>query len=49
VLENLPEPRRSVVRRRFEEARCRLAEAGLLEKFLHPQQWSEGQSKSIGL
>jgi Fe-S-cluster containining protein len=49
VLENLPEPRRSVVRGRFDEARRRLAEAGLLEKLLNPLQWGEGESRSIGL
>jgi Fe-S-cluster containining protein len=37
LVENLPEPRRSIVRERFVGARNRLAAAGLLEAFSHPE------------
>ncbi len=38
VVENLPEPRRTAVRKRFAEARQRLEKAGLLEQLLHPEE-----------
>jgi Fe-S-cluster containining protein len=38
LIENLPEPRRTAVRRRFAEARQRLEKAGLLEQLLHPEE-----------
>src|SRR4051794_2358997 len=36
LVDGLPEPRRSAVRARFADARRRLADAGLLDAFLHP-------------
>jgi Fe-S-cluster containining protein len=49
LVEELPEPRRSEVRARFAAARQRLAEAGLLAKLLHPEEWSEGDGRSLGM
>jgi Fe-S-cluster containining protein len=37
LVDDLPEPRRSIVRERFVDARYRLAAAGLLEAFAHPE------------
>jgi hypothetical protein len=45
LVESLPEPRRSQVKARFEDAVKRLAEAGLLEKLRQPERWHrEGSS-----
>jgi Fe-S-cluster containining protein len=41
MIDTLPEPRRSTIRARFAEARQRLADAGLLDKVLHPENWAE--------
>jgi Fe-S-cluster containining protein len=49
VVERLSEPRRSTVRARFAEARRRLEAAGLSEKLLYPDRWSDGEGRSIGL
>jgi Fe-S-cluster containining protein len=49
VVEGVSEPRRSRVRARFAEARCRLDAAGLLDTLLCPAAWSEGDGRSIGL
>ena len=49
TIERFSEPRRSAVRARFTEARRRLEAAGLSEKLLHPDRWSDGEGRSIGL
>jgi Fe-S-cluster containining protein len=49
LVDGLPEPRRSRVRDRFAQARRWLEAAGLLDKFLHPEGWDEGEGRSIGL
>ena len=43
LVASLPEPGRSQVRVRFEEAARRLAEARLLEKLRQPERWSPGR------
>lgn len=48
LVEALPEPRRSQVRARFDEARRRLAEAGLLETLRFRQEWAEGECHPVG-
>jgi methylase of polypeptide subunit release factors/Fe-S-cluster containining protein len=45
----MPEPRQSEIRRRFAEARRRLAEAGLLEKLLQREQWREDEVQPLGV
>ena len=49
VIEGLPEPRREVIRARFEDARRRLGEAGLLDALRHPETWEVGDRAIIGL
>ncbi len=49
LVEELPEPRRQEVRARFERARERLAEAGLLSKLENREGFVEGESASFGL
>lgn len=49
VIEELPEPRRSIVRTRFAEARRRLEAAGLLDKLEDREQWAAGESRAVGL
>jgi Fe-S-cluster containining protein len=49
LVEELPEPRRTEVRARFERARERLAEAGLLSKLENPQSFLESEIDSFGL
>ena len=49
LIEELPEPRRSEVRARFTDARHRLEQAGLLEKLLHPEDWTNGEGRSLGI
>jgi Fe-S-cluster containining protein len=49
LVEDLPEPRRSLIRTRFADARRRLAGAGLLEKLLAPETWDEGDGRLLGL
>jgi Fe-S-cluster containining protein len=44
-----PEPRRSLVVARFQEARQRLAEAGLLERLAHPDRFSDEELRPLGL
>jgi Fe-S-cluster containining protein len=46
---DLPEPRRSLVERRFHEARNRLAEAGLLDRLEHPDRYSNEELASLGM
>jgi Fe-S-cluster containining protein len=45
----MPEPRRSEVRRRFSDARQRLENSGLLEKLLNRQQWDDQDVQPLGL
>lgn len=49
LIEALPEPRRAAIRSRFSAARRRLEKAGLLEKLHHPDGWSNGEGRSLGL
>ena len=49
LVDALPEPRRSAIRNRFDEAHHRLEEAGLLEELRYPEQWTDGQGRSLGL
>jgi len=49
LVEELPEPRRQEVRARFERARERLAEAGLLSKLENRESFVEGEIPSVGL
>jgi Fe-S-cluster containining protein len=49
LLRGLPEPRRTAIRTRFAEARERLEEVGLLERLQHPDGWSDGEGRSLGL
>lgn len=49
LVEELPEPRRQEVRARFERARERLAEAGLLSKLENRESFVEGEIPSFGI
>jgi Fe-S-cluster containining protein len=49
LVNDLPEPRRSVIRKRFEEARRRFEASGLWQKMRERDRWAEGASRSIGL
>jgi Fe-S-cluster containining protein len=49
LVEGLPEPRRTQIRGRFERARARLAEAGLLSKLENRQGLEEAEVASFGL
>lgn len=49
LIEALPEPRRTAIRSRFSAARRRLEETALLEKLQHPDGWSNGEGRSLGL
>ena len=49
LVDHLPPQRQSHIRERFAEARRRLAENGLLEKLLHPEDWAEGEGWSIAM
>jgi Fe-S-cluster containining protein len=49
LVEELPEPRRSEIRARFERARERLDKGGLLEKLEHRESFTEGEIPSFGL
>jgi Fe-S-cluster containining protein len=49
LVEELPEPRRTEVRARFERARERLAEAGLLSKLENPASFLESEIDPFGL
>jgi Fe-S-cluster containining protein len=49
LVESLPEPRRATIKARFEEARRRLDEAGLLEILRHPDRFSAAQRHSLGM
>ncbi len=49
VIERMPEPRRSLVRSRFAQARLRLEQSGLLEQLQRRPEWTEGEGRSIGI
>jgi Fe-S-cluster containining protein len=49
LVESLPEPRRSKVKARFEDAVKRLAEVGLLEKLRQPECWYREEYREFGL
>jgi Fe-S-cluster containining protein len=49
VVEALPEPRRSVIRSRFAEARRRLEESGLIDVLQRPEFWAAEDRRSWGL
>jgi len=49
LVEELPEPRREEIRARFERARERLAEAGLLSKLENREGFVEGEIAPFGL
>ena len=49
LVASLPEPGRSQVRVRFEDAARRLAEAGLLEKLRQPERWYREGYREFGL
>lgn len=49
VLENLPEPRRTEVRARFDAAYRKLSATGLLEKLEHPERFSLGEMQEFGM
>jgi Fe-S-cluster containining protein len=49
LVESLPEPRRSEIRRRFAEARRRLEAAEMLEPLRHPEQIAREERVSFGL
>jgi Fe-S-cluster containining protein len=48
VVDALPEPRRTEVRRRFADARRRLEEAGLLEKLEHAERFPDLKLRTLG-
>ncbi len=48
LVNDLPEPRRSLIRARFVEARRRLEETGMLEKLLRRDEWNDNY-RSIAL
>jgi Fe-S-cluster containining protein len=49
LVNDLPEPRRGIIRARFEEARRRFVAAGLWQKLQDRERWEEGESKRVGL
>jgi Fe-S-cluster containining protein len=49
LVDALPEPRRAAVRARFEAARARLAESGLLERLAHPERFPDADLHGLGL
>jgi len=46
MIDSFPEPRRTQVLTRFADTLRRLAEAGLLDKLRHPEQWTEEELKT---
>lgn len=48
LVEELPEPRRTVIRERFAEASRRFAEAGMLAELQHPTRLSDEERSSFG-
>jgi Fe-S-cluster containining protein len=49
LVNDLPEPRRTAIRRRFAEAQRRLEAAGLWQKMADREHWAEGESNPVGL
>lgn len=49
LVARLPIQKQNEIRKRFAEARRRLAETGLLEKLLHRESWVEGEGWSIAM
>lgn len=49
LIDRLPLTRQVEIRERFTQARRRLAEAGLLEKLIHPESWKEGEGWSVAM
>jgi Fe-S-cluster containining protein len=49
LIDEMPEPRRSTIRKRFESARERLEQAALLEKLLDPERISKDDARMLGL
>jgi Fe-S-cluster containining protein len=49
LFDGLPPARQNEIRERFAAARRRLAEAGLLEKLLHPEDWRKGEGGPIAM
>jgi Fe-S-cluster containining protein/SAM-dependent methyltransferase len=49
LINELPEPRRTEIRRRFAQARQKLEESGLLGDLSKSDQWSEAEVQSLGL
>ena len=49
LVESFPEPRRSQVKARFEDAKKRLEDAGLLEKLREPERWYREGFREFGL
>ena len=47
LVNELPEPRRAEIRQRYAAARNRLAEAGLLDRLLHPESWTEDEYSAL--
>src|SRR5579872_6044835 len=49
LVEQLPEPRRTEIRRRFAAARQHLEQAGMLDKIAHHEVWSDDEFRVIGM
>lgn len=49
VVEGLPSDKQAEIRHRFAEVRRSLADAGLLEKLLHPESWGEGEGWKVAM
>jgi Fe-S-cluster containining protein len=49
LVEEMPEPRRSVIRERFADARRRLDEAGMLDKLGRHDDWTDDEFRAIGI
>jgi Fe-S-cluster containining protein len=49
LVEQMAEPRRSEVRARFADARRRLAEAGILDRLLRRDQWTDKEAAPLGI
>jgi Fe-S-cluster containining protein len=49
MIDEMPEPRRSQIRARFEDARKRLDEGGLLERLLEPEKITQEETVPLGM
>jgi Fe-S-cluster containining protein len=49
MVEEMPEPRRTIILERFAEARQKLKERGLLEKLLDPEKFSNEELQPMGI